>query len=434
MRKIALVCATPAFDTNEMPLQMPSYGINRIHAAALASATSGCVDVKLFDLGIRDYEQCLKDIQDFNPDVVGFSVYVWSMDQLLDLAKSLKEGKSDIVTVFGGPSARRDCFKIPYYFERKEYVDILCEGDGEKLIQDIIRLPRLDHEHLSSLPGIYIRDNITGWQATQKEFVLPPLDSFASPYQLKLMPENAVAYLETYRGCPLSCNFCAWGETRPPRAVFSDDYIVNELKSFRGLNAPAVFLLDAGLNLNAKAFRNLAQAHLKDGFLSEVLFWAEIYPTIIKPEHLDFLKSVGTAYLGVGLQTIDPNVLKAHNRPFDMTRFTYAIEELSQVAGMEIQIIMGLPEDTPEGFRKTLDFALSLPVNSVRVYHCLVLPDALLSRGHSSWKMNFDPVTLTMRSNHTWSTHDIYSMRQELNNKVARMNGEAGDFWWSFRK
>ena len=434
MRKVALVCATPEFDTDEMPLNMPSYGINRIHAAALTTATQVGVDVKLFDFGALEFEHGLRDLLEFDPDIVGFSVYVWSMDLLLNLAKSIKDKKPGVVSIFGGPSARRDCFELPYFNSRAKYVDIICEGDGEQLIQDIICLPQLDHDNLMSLKSVFVRSEDNTWQATPKETSFPPLDSFASPYQLKLMPENAVAYLETYRGCPLSCKFCAWGETRPPRSVFTESYIVNELRSFRTLKAPAVFLLDAGLNLNSKAFRNLAQAHSKDGFLSETLLWAEIYPTIIKPEHLEFLSSVGTAYLGVGLQTIDPNVLKAHNRPFDMTRFASAIEELSHVAGMEIQIIMGLPEDTPEGFRKTLDFALSLPVNSVRVYHCLVLPDALLSRGQPTWKMDFDPVNLTMRSNHTWSAQDILMLRQELNEKVASMNGEAGEFWWSFRK
>ena len=313
-------------------------------------------------------------------------------------------------------------------------MDAICEGDGEAVIRQLMAMPRLDRETLAATPGLFTRaEGSSEWRCSG---MLPglPMEAIPSPYQMGLMPPEHVAYLETYRGCPLSCRFCAWGVTRPAREVFPTDYLKQELDTFRALKAPAVFLLDAGLNLNGKGFRNLAEAQKQSGFLAEALFWAEIYPTLAKPEHIEFLASVGTAYLGVGLQSIDERVLKAHDRPFDMRRFAPAVEELSKVAGLEIQIIMGLPEDTPDGFRKTLDYALSMPVTSVRVYHCLVLPDALLSRAKPEWKLDFDPVNMAMRSNHTWSAEELTAMRHELNERVAKRGGEGGEYWWSFWK
>ncbi|MEM1313752.1 MAG: radical SAM protein, partial [Pseudomonadota bacterium] len=206
-----------------------------------------------------------------------------------------------------------------------------------------------------------------------------------------------------------------------------------ELEAFRRLDAPATFLLDAGLNLNARGFRNLVAAQEATGWFSDSLLWAEIYPTVVKDEHVEFLRGAQAAYLGVGLQSIDPAVLKAHDRPFDMSRFRPAVERLSEVAELEVQIIFGLPGDTPEGFRRTLDFALSLPVWSVRAYHCLVLPDALLTRSRPEWRVRFDPETLLMRSNDGWSKVDIALMRQELTELSAKLGGRAGDLWWSFR-
>lgn len=409
---------------------MPSYGIHRVHAAAKSGQYPHEVEVKFFDLGPLGAEAGLKAILDFAPDLVGFSVYVWSMPALLQLAADIRAHQPSALFLFGGPSARRDAFDHPHYRERARVVDAICEGDGEAVIRDLMALPHLDRAALAAMPGLFTRDG-DGWRCSG---MLPglPMEAVPSPYQMGLMPEEHVAYLETYRGCPLSCRFCAWGVTRPAREVFPTDYLIGELESFRRLRAPAVFLLDAGLNLNGKGFRNLAEAHRQSGFLSEALFWAEIYPTLAKPNHLEFLASVGTAYLGVGLQSIDERVLKAHDRPFDMRRFTPAVEELSKVAGLEIQIIMGLPEDTPDGFRKTLDFALALPVTSVRVYHCLVLPDALLSRAKPEWKLDFDPVNMAMRSNHTWSSDDLIAMRHELNERVAKRGGEGGEYWWSF--
>jgi radical SAM superfamily enzyme YgiQ (UPF0313 family) len=434
MRKLALVCSSPPFDGNEMPLPMPSYGIHRVHAAAKSGQYPHDSDVRFFDIGHMGAEAGLKAILDFGPDLVGFSVYVWSMTSLLQLAADIRAQQPEALFLFGGPSARRDAFDHWHFRPAARVVDAICEGDGEAVIQQLMALPRLDRTTLAETPGLYTRKlDGSGWQVTG---ILGGFDmaDIPSPYQMGLMQPEHVAYLETYRGCPLSCNFCAWGVTRPARDVFSADYIEAELRAFKALKAPAVFLLDAGLNLNGKAFRNLNEAQSRTGILSEALFWAEIYPTMAKPEHLEFLSSVGTAYLGVGLQSMDERVLKAHSRPFDMRRFAPAVEALSKVAGLEIQIIMGLPEDTPEGFRKTLDFALSLPITSVRVYHCLVLPDALLSRSDPTWNLNFDPVNMAMISNRTWSEHDLTAMRAELNERVAKRGGEGGEYWWSFWK
>jgi radical SAM superfamily enzyme YgiQ (UPF0313 family) len=413
---------------------MPSYGIHRVHAAARSGDYAHPVDVRFFDLGQMGQAEGLKAILDFSPDLVGFSIYVWSMASLLQVASDIRADHPGALFVFGGPSARRDVFDHPHYRQAGRVVDAVCEGDGEAVIQHLMRSPKLDRATLAATPGLWTRHDCgSDWHASGA-LVGMALGDVPSPYQLGMMPEEAVAYLETYRGCPLSCNFCAWGVTRPARDVFPTAYIEAELNAFRALRAPAVFLLDAGLNLNGKGFRNLAEAQSRSGFLSEALFWAEIYPTMAKPEHLEFLASVGTAYLGVGLQSTDERVLKAHSRPFDMRRFAPAVEELSKVAGLEIQIIMGLPEDTPEGFRKTLDYALTLPASSVRVYHCLVLPDALLSRAAPTWNIEFAPHNMAMVSNNTWSSHDLKSMRDELTNRVAKHGGTSGEYWWSFRK
>jgi radical SAM superfamily enzyme YgiQ (UPF0313 family) len=431
--KIALICLTPEMDGGEMPLPMPSYGINRIYAAALSAPSPVPREVRVFDLGHRNFAELSAAVNEFSPDLIGMSVYVWSTPDLLNLAVDLRAKMPNVTILFGGPSARTELFDLPNYAARAFALDALCVGDGEGVIQDIIALGKITRAGLATVGGLAMHLPEGGWLRTAPARQIP-MSEIPSPYAMGLMPKGAVGYLETYRGCPLSCRFCEWGVTRPARDVFDANYIAHEIAAFRRLEAPAVFLLDAGLNLNSRAFRNLAQAHAMDGFLAESLFWAEIYPTVIKDEHLEFLRNVGAAYLGIGLQSMDDAVLRAHDRPFDMTRFRSAVERLSQVAQLEVQIIMGLPGDTPEGFRRTLKFAMSLPVGSVRAYHCLVLPDALLTRARPEWAIEYEPDTLTMISNRDWSASAITAMRNELTDQAHRTGGSAGEFWWAFRQ
>jgi len=430
-QRIALVCMTPEPDTNELgSLDLPSYGIRRILAAVVSDPELSAAKVALIDHRRADVDAYVDALAGFEPDLIGFSIYVWSTPCMIEVARRIRYKLPKALIVFGGPSARTQLFDLPPYADAQAYLDAVVSTEGEAVFREIARLPELTRAALRSVPGLHLPASGL-WLQTGHRAPTADLDAIASPFQLGLMPAGSVAYLETYRGCPLSCRFCEWGASESSKAVFSADYIVRELEAFARLGAPSVFLLDAGLNLNAKGFRNLLAAESRVGFLKSSLFWAEIYPTHVNEEHLQFLSQVGTSYLGVGLQSLDPAVLKLHDRPFDRGRFEKAMGRLTAVTVAEIQIIFGLPGDTPEGFRRTLAYARTFPV-AVRAYHCLVLPDALMSRGRPGWAMRYDPENLAMISCLGWSEEDILSMRAELDLAAASCGGKSGKYWWSF--
>lgn len=430
-KRIALVCMTPEPDTNELGnLDLPSYGIRRILASVVADLELQSAKVALVDYKRADVDAYVEALVSFAPDLVGFSIYVWSTPCMVEVARRIRQKLPDALFIFGGPSARTQLFDLAPYAPAQAYVDAVVSTEGEAIFREIARLPELTRAGLRSVAGLHLPTS-GPWLQTGHREPTADLDAIASPFQLGLMPKGSVAYLETYRGCPLSCRFCEWGASETSKAVFSADYIARELESFAREGSPSVFLLDAGLNLNAKGFRNLLAAEARVGFLKSSLFWAEIYPTHIQEEHLEFLSRVGTSYLGVGLQSLDPAVLKLHDRPFDRSRFEKAMGQLTTVTTAELQIIFGLPGDTPDGFRRTLEYARSFPV-AVRAYHCLVLPDALMSRGRPGWDMRFDPVSLAMESCLGWRDEDILAMRAELDGEAFRSGGKSGRFWWSF--
>jgi radical SAM superfamily enzyme YgiQ (UPF0313 family) len=430
-RRIALVCLTPRPDTDELGnLQLPSYGIRRIQAAVAADPSNPGHKVKLIDLGRDDVAGYVEQILAFDPELIGFSIYVWSTATLVAVAREIKRRRPGCVIVFGGPSARAALFDLNFYRGAGSYLDAVVEGDGEVTFRDVAALAELSASSLRSVRGLTLPVN-GGWFRTAKRPNTVELDYLPSPFQLGLMPRGVVAYLETYRGCPMSCRFCEWGTSEQAKAVFSADYIAHELSAFDRLQAPAVFLLDAGLNLNIRGFRHLREANRRTGFLKKTLFWAEIYPSVVREEHLEFLGEIGPAYLGVGMQSMDQAVLKLHQRPSDSPRFERAVRDLAAITSIELQIIFGLPGDTPEGFRRTLDYALSLPA-SVRVYHCLVLPDALMTRGLPDWNIRFEPRNLAMTSCLGWSEDAIAAMRSELDRRATAYRGKRGRYWWSF--
>ncbi len=424
---------TPAIDTSEAGAkEMPSFGIKRIQAALAVDPALADVRVDMVDFERADIEAYLEAIEGVKPDLIGISMYVWSTPCLIEVARLIKQRNPECTIVFGGPSARTAVFDLPPYPAPHEVLDAVVAREGEVTFTEIARLPELSRDTLASVGGLDV-PSPTGWKHTGPRTPIDSLDDIASPYRLGLMPRHSVAYLETYRGCPMSCRFCEWGTAdNSSTSVFSTDYIQREFAAYERADASAVFLLDAGLNLNAQGFRNLKQAEDATGFLRRCGgLWAEIYPSNVRDEHLEFLADIGASYLGIGLQSLDPAVLKDQERPFKQDRFEESVRRLAEVADAEIQIIMGLPGDTPDGFRRTLEFARKLPV-SVRAYHCLVLPDALLTRSRPDWDIEFDPLNLAMTACKGWTEYDFPAMREYVTELALAAGGSAGDFWWFF--
>ncbi len=254
-RRIALVCMTPVPDDGDLgALRLPSFGIRRILAAVVADPELADAQVALVDFGRPDVEAYVDALLRFEPDLVGFSVYIWSFPCLVAVARRLKQRRPGCTVVFGGPSARPAMFDLPAHAPAQACADAVVTTEGEAIFRDIARLPALSRAALRSVSGLHLPTS-GPWLHTGARPATNALDDIASPAQLGLMPDNAVAYLETYRGCPLSCRFCEWGASETARSVFSTDYIVRELQAFAAQRASTVFLLDAGLNLNAKGFR-----------------------------------------------------------------------------------------------------------------------------------------------------------------------------------
>jgi len=438
LSRIALVCLTPAVDSHEHEgAELPSYGVHRVLAAVVAHPKLADVETQLIDLETDDVNGYVDELIVFDPQVVGFSLFVWSMDCLIAVARRIKQRLPHCAIVFGGPSARPPVLDLPHYQHAIDYVDAVVTREGEETFCDIALAVRNKQATVSLLdtfrhvPGLDL-PTLLGWQNTG--FRAPPahLDSIASPYQMGLMAYQSVGYLESFRGCPMSCTFCEWGAKDISKGCFSEDYMTRELEALQANDCPAVFNVDAGLNLNKAAFRNLANAEKNVGFLKDSQLWCEIYPSMITDEHVDFLGHCGPSYLGVGLQTFNPELLKRLQRPYGREKFEPAIERLLPVAAnIEVQIIFGLPTDTWDGFIETLSFALSLPV-TVRVYHCLVLPDALMTRGQPEWEMKYEPYTLSMLSCVGWTEQQMLDMRELMTRETMLCGGTAGDFWWSF--
>jgi len=426
-RRVALVARYPDRD-RAMPQFIPNLGLYMVEAALRASALPG-LEVKVWDLTGGDRESVAAEIIAFDPDVIGCSVYLWSFPFFLDLMTVVKADDPSRLIVFGGPSARPVMLDHPPHRQRSAVVDALVISEGEDAFCDLLACADRSPGELMKIAGLALR--IDGCWRESATRPLGDLNLLASPYAMNLVPGGGLGILQTYRGCPFTCSFCEWGTMESPKRVRTAESLAAEFSAMERIGLGAALLADAGLNLNQAAFQNLRLAAERSGFLERRGLICEIYPAKVRREHLDFLRQVGNPYVGVGLQSFDNNVLAHVERKYDEARFEDTLRALGEVATLAVEIIVGLPGDSPERFRRNFERARRLPC-ALRVYHCVVLPSALMVRSPPEHRLDYDPVSLKMRSCLGWSREALAREAAFLTDQAARTDGRTGEFFWVF--
>jgi hypothetical protein len=405
-----------------------SYAARKLEASVRTAPDLDDVETAIFDLQTDDPDAFVAAIREFRPTVVAASTYVWSVDLFCRVAEEVRRWDPSVRFVMGGPAARPSLLDLAPYRMRVRNLDAVVTGEGEETIRRIVRTSAEDGWQ-SSVPGLQVPGSL-GWRGTGAA-ERPNLDDYASPYQLGGVPLGGIGYLETFRGCPISCAFCQWGLERSNR-VHSAEYLASHLRGLRAAAVPSVYVLDAGFNLNPPAFRNLVSAEREVGALREMQVLGHIYPTLLRDEHLEFFEALGRAEITVGIQSFDPVVLKRLGRPFDMTRFERVLHELGGRFEIDLEIILGLPGDDPQSFRRTFEKAIEIG-HSVRVFRCLVLPDALLERA-TEFDIDYDPVTFEMRSCVGWTAEGLRGEWDHVRQVAATMpRPNFGPNWTDFR-
>jgi len=426
-RRVALVARYPERDP-AMPVFISNHGMRMVEASLRTARLAG-LELRTWDLTETTVEGLARELLAFDPDVVGFSAYIWSFPFFVEVARLIKEDDPERLIVFGGPSARPSMLGQAPFRSARNWIDALVINDGELTFAEIVRRADRSARSLMTVEGLALPAP-EGWMETPARPAVD-LNEMPSPYEMDLVPHGGLAVLQTYRGCPFTCSFCEWGTLESPRRVRGVEQLCLEFDGMARQDVDGAILVDAGLNLNPHSFRNLREAVGRHDFLRGRNLICEVYPARVKKEHIEFLGSVGQALVGIGLQSFDNEVLAHVERSYDEARFEQTLSDLKSVSAVAVEIILGLPGDSPENFRKSFERARRLPC-ALRVYHCVVLPSALMVRAPAHYNMDYDPVTLKMRSCLGWTGQALQSECDFVTACATRDGGRSGQFFWIF--
>ena len=111
-------------------------------------------------------------------------------------------------------------------------------------------------------------------------------------------------------------------------------------------------------------------------FSSDAEISCEVDPRYFTKEHMDVLKAGGFNRLSFGVQDLDETVQKTIHRiqPFELTLNVINIARDAGIKSINTDLIYGLPHQTKESFKKTLEKMLTLNVDRFAVFNYAHVP------------------------------------------------------------
>jgi radical SAM superfamily enzyme YgiQ (UPF0313 family) len=98
-------------------------------------------------------EEILKGIATQNPDMAGFSAYIWNIGMILDIVANLKKIRPGLRIVLGGPEVSYD---PEFLLENHPEIDYVIAGEGESALGELTK-NLLKGRIAPAIDGVYFR-------------------------------------------------------------------------------------------------------------------------------------------------------------------------------------------------------------------------------------------------------------------------------------
>ena len=389
-----LVLIRPSIDYDETPQNLkkffpppggnyykePPMGILYVAASCLKAD----IKTKIVDQYSRNMtnEEVLRIINRQKPDFVGFSLTSFTLKNSKELARMIKEKNKNCRIVVGGPWVTMRGKEI---LENEEF-DFGIYGEGEITLPELIENYR-NRKKLDEIKGLIFRDKNKIILNEPRPFI-EDLDSVPYPaYQIVNMDDYArgrsiyvdrepVDYICATRGCPYACAFCSSKEIwkrkyrmrNPVKVVDEMEYMMKKFKT-KGFH-----FRDDNLTVNRRFVLELCE-ELKKRKLP-IKWMCESRVDTLDEEIIEKMKESGCSGMWFGIESGSQKVLDYLNKGIALNRIRKTIK-LCQEYGLRVggSFMLGVPIETRETIKKTVDFAKSLKLTNTWFNQFIGIPD-----------------------------------------------------------
>ncbi len=365
MKSVLFVQLPPSrFSFEEGPTNIPLAA--GFLASALDERSRERFDSEILEPDIVDAladQGLLEEIVRRRPSIVAMTLYVWNVQRSLFLAANIKRRLPGVCVLVGGPEVTSDNLWVL----KHPAADAGVFGEGESRIAVVVEA-LLDGKEPRGIPGIFFKDRLGIHVDSGRS---APWDLASCPYPYlngKIGPSrDGTLFLETVRGCPFRCRYCYYHKAFTRVRAHPEESVerVLDVAYHSDSGVREIYLMDPTFNAR-KGFRRLLRSMARRRIRKDVAVHTELRADILSREDALLLKEAGLVSAEVGLQSINAKALRLAGRKGDPEKTARGVGLLKEAAiDVTTGIILGLPGDTPEEFRRTLTWLKTTGAYSV---------------------------------------------------------------------
>lgn len=377
--KLTLVTFVPSFRKLRKVHQAMAPFVLKNYVLADPEVAAKCeIDILIFDADDNS-EVILKRIYATRPDVTGFTLFFWTAEKALGVARRLKYVLPDVKIMAGGPELSSELFRDT------TFLDYGVRGEGEEVLRAFLTA-KLNNKPPESVKGLLYSDSdktvCEGPPNPPADFdSVPPVSSLpdfiswiGDSYEKKLP-------LEISRGCPFNCTFCRWSIEKPRfRSINSFEKDVAFLESvIPQRHKNTVNFIDSCLDIDIDRLKDALRI-LKKHKRPDICYIGYFLFREFDEELETLLKEANFKTLQLGLQSDNPEVCRAANRKWFKNKSLDTAISLARKLDVQVDLICGLSGDSYENIKASIDRLYHAGIDSIIVSRLRVLPETELRR------------------------------------------------------
>ncbi len=369
----------------------------------LKANTDFLVDIMEYTIK-DDIEKIVHDIENINPDVLGFSVYIWNVSIITKLIDKLNLPNTKIV--LGGPEVSYDSA----YFLSEYNVDFIVRGEGEIAFNSLLHAFD-SNSNYDNVPNLMYLKN--GKILNKGITEISNLDALNQPYFMEndvVHIPNKVSYIESSRGCPYKCSYCLSSLEKKVR-FFNVEDVKKTILYLMKHGSKTIKFLDRTFNANKNTLDLLS--FIIENNNNKTVFQFEITGDILDQEiihHLNKYAPAGLFRFEIGIQSInyETNFLVDRFQNTEKLFDNIKLIQKGNIIGLHLDLIAGLPKEDLDSFRKTFNEVFKLGAKELQLGFLKMLRGTKIRREANKYNYNYSKLApYEIISNDSISEDDV---------------------------